>query len=41
MGQGPDKNVRSRIISLAVNSTLFYVIEDKCKQLLKPSCFQD
>lgn len=39
MGQGPDENVRSRIISTAVNSALPYVIGAKCKQLLKPDCF--
>lgn len=41
MGQGPNENASSRIISLAVNSTLSYVIGAKCKQLLKPNCCLD
>lgn len=35
MGQGPDGNARSGIISSAVNSTLSEVIGAKCKQLLE------
>lgn len=36
MGQGPDGNAKSGIISSAVNSTLSEAIGAKCKQLLEP-----
>lgn len=41
MGQGPDGNAMSGIISSAVNSTLSEVIGAKSKQLLEPDWCQE
>lgn len=41
MGQGPDGNAKSGIISSAVNSTLSEVIGAKSKQLLEPDWCQE